>query len=243
VFLLLAFSFRLPAAPGCPRRRVALHPVVARQVDHTRPALFLSRFALCQVLGAAEAAVSVRQADGLQAVVHHETYTHPRPLAAACRIAHARVLHRDAAAEYSQHHQHPDLDFRPACVQVAGHVLEMAAKGGTSVAPSPPVLLPGSLSLQGTEVVRLVCPSRVQMVKALGLLVQEALLSLRAAVVRLALVLLARTVRANHLPEPLSRQKQLYAQSIDLHSQPVMGCRLLGRRRELAVEYSWDFRF
>ena len=138
---------------------------------------------------------------------------HPRLPVAECRIAHARVLHRDAAAEYSQHHQHPDLDFRPACVQVAGHVLEMAAKGGTSVAPSPPVLLPGSLSLQGTEVVRL------------------------------ALVLLARTVRANHLPEPLSRQKQLYAQSIDLHSQPVMGCRLLGRRRELAVEYSWDFRF
>ena len=46
VFLPVLFSFRAPAAPGCARLWPALHHVVAHQVGHRRPGLFLLRLAL-----------------------------------------------------------------------------------------------------------------------------------------------------------------------------------------------------
>jgi hypothetical protein len=94
-------------------------------------------------------------------------------------------------------------------------------------------------------------------VKATDLLIQEALLSLRAAAVHRALVLLARRVQANHLPEPLSPQEErvqvyLVGQAKpaawlrlqpDSRQQPVTGLRLGARPRELAAARSWDFQF
>src|SRR5207244_12410899 len=71
----------------------------------------------------------------------------PRLSVAECRIAHARVLHRDAAAEYSQDHPHPDSDSHPVCAPVACHVRSVAVKGGKRVARSLPVPRLGSLSL------------------------------------------------------------------------------------------------
>jgi hypothetical protein len=58
---------------------------------------------------------------------------------------------------------------------VVDHVLAVAAKDGKQAPSSLPVLQPGWLSRQGVEVVRRVCLGLVQMVKATGLLVQEAL--------------------------------------------------------------------
>jgi len=46
VFLPVLFSFRAPAAPGCAQLQPALHHVVAHQVGHRRPGLFLLRLAL-----------------------------------------------------------------------------------------------------------------------------------------------------------------------------------------------------
>jgi len=58
---------------------------------------------------------------------------------------------------------------------VVDHVLVVTAKDGKQ-APSPLLVLqPGWLMRQGVEVVRRVCLGLVQMVKATGLLVQEAL--------------------------------------------------------------------
>jgi hypothetical protein len=99
----------------------------------------------------------------------------------------------------------PDLDSRPACVQVAGHVPAVAAKGGNFVAPSHPLLPPGWLSLQGAEVgrqVRLgVC--RVQMAQETHLrVVPGAFLSGRVAALRRALVSLAQMVQATDLLVP-----------------------------------------
>jgi hypothetical protein len=60
---------------------------------------------------------------------------------------------------------------------VVDHVPVVAAMDGkrVAVARSRRVLQPGWLSRQGTEVARLVCLGLVQMAKATGLLVQEAL--------------------------------------------------------------------
>jgi len=58
---------------------------------------------------------------------------------------------------------------------VVDHIPEVAAKDGKQAPSSLPVLQPGWLSRQGVEVVRQVCLGLVQMVKATGLLVQEAL--------------------------------------------------------------------
>jgi len=94
-------------------------------------------------------------------------------------------------------------------------------------------------------------------VKATDLLVQEALLSRRAAAVHLALVLLARMVQANHLPEPLSPQEAhvqvCHADQAnpapsprpqpDSRQQPVTGLRLGARPHELAAECFSDFQF
>ena len=97
-----------------------------------------------------------------------------RPLAAECRIAHVQLPCRDLAAKYSHYHP-PDPDSRPACALVVDHIPEVAAKDGKQAPSSLPVLQPGWLSRQGVEVVRQVCLGLVQMVKATGLLVQEAL--------------------------------------------------------------------
>ena len=58
---------------------------------------------------------------------------------------------------------------------MVGHVLAVAAKDGKQAPSSLPVLQPGWLSRQGVAVVRRVCLCLVQMAKATGLLVQEAL--------------------------------------------------------------------
>jgi hypothetical protein len=58
---------------------------------------------------------------------------------------------------------------------VVDHVPVVAAMDGRSVAVALRVLQPGWLSRQGVEVARLVYLCRVQMAKATGLLVQEAL--------------------------------------------------------------------
>jgi len=97
-----------------------------------------------------------------------------RPLAAECRIAHVQLPCRDLAAKYSHYHS-PDSDSRPAFALVVDHVPAVAAKDGKQAPSSLQVLPPGWLSPQGTEVARLVYLCRVQMVKATGLLVQEAL--------------------------------------------------------------------
>jgi len=85
------------------------------------------------------------------------------------------VACRDLAAKYSHYHL-PDPDSRPACALVVDHVPVVAAMDGkrVAVAWSRRVLPPGWLSPQGTEVARRVCLGLVQMVKATGLLVQEA---------------------------------------------------------------------
>ena len=99
-----------------------------------------------------------------------------RPLAAECRSADVQLPCPDLAAKCSQLHQaHRDPDSRPACGLVVDHVLALAAKDGKQAPSSLPVLQPGWLSRQGVEVVRRVCLGLVQMVKATGLLVQEAL--------------------------------------------------------------------
>lgn len=95
------------------------------------------------------------------------------PLARESRLAQFQVPCLDLA-EYSQHRQ-SDPDSHRAWAQVVGHVLAVAAKDGKQAPSSLQVLPPGWLSPQGTEVARLVYLCRVQMVKATGLLVQEAL--------------------------------------------------------------------
>jgi hypothetical protein len=118
---------------------------------------------------------------------------YPRQSVAECRIAQLRVPCRDLAAEYSQNHPHPDLDFRPACVPVAGHILATAVKGGKPVLWSLPVPRLGWLSLR-VEVVHRVC-----LLGSAGQL--EALPSMR--VVHRAWVSLAQTEKAKHLLELL----------------------------------------
>ncbi|HYV33177.1 MAG TPA: hypothetical protein VEO53_18965 [Candidatus Binatia bacterium] len=95
------------------------------------------------------------------------------PLARESRLAQFQVPCLDLA-EYSQHRQ-SDPDSHRAWAQVVGHVLAVAAKDGKQAPSSLPVLQPGWLSRQGVAVVRRVCLCLVQMVKATGLLVQEAL--------------------------------------------------------------------
>ena len=175
---------------------------------------------------------------------------HRRPSVAECRIAHARVLHRDAVVEYSQDHLHPDLDFRPACAPVAGHVRSVAVKGGKLVVPSLPVPRLGSLSL------RVEVAQRVFLLGSVGQRqgTLEAFLSIRA--VHRAWVCLVQMVTAKRQLELLSppgaparacladrAQPASFpqAQPMDSRHQPVMG-RPVARPRELAVEYSWDFR-
>jgi len=110
------------------------------------------------------------------AVLRQDARTHRRQLAAECRIADVQVPCRDLGAKCFQYHQaHRDPDSRPACGLVVDHVLALAAKDGKQAPSSLPVLQPGWLSRQGVEVVRRVCLGLVQMVKATGLLVQEAL--------------------------------------------------------------------
>src|SRR5439155_6789689 len=175
---------------------------------------------------------------------------HPRPPVAASRIAHARVLHRDAAAEYSQGHPLPGLDSRPGCAPVAGHVRSVV-KGGKLVVPWLPVPRLGSLSPR-VEVARRVCLLgwAGHLLEALG-----ASASLPAS--RRAWVYLVQMVTAKRQLELLSApgaparvcladraQPASFpqAQPMDSRQQPAMG-RPVGRPRELAVEYSWDFRF
>jgi len=139
----------------------------------------------------------------------------------------------------------------------ADPVLAVAVMGGKIVGPLRPVLPPGWLSPQGTEAVRLVYLCHVQMVKAPGLLAQEAPPWLRAAAVHLALVSLARTVKAKHLPELLSRQEARVQVCLadqanpapwprpqpDSRQEPVAARRLGARPHESAAECSWDFLF
>jgi hypothetical protein len=94
-------------------------------------------------------------------------------------------------------------------------------------------------------------------VKATDLLIQEALLSRRAAAFHRALVLLARRAQANHLPELLSPQEervQVYLADQanpapwprpqpDSRQEPVTARRVGVRPHELAVERSSDFLF
>jgi len=134
---------------------------------------------------------------------------------------------------------------------VAGHVRPVAVKGGKLVVPWLPVPRLGSLSLR-VEV--------VQRVFLLGSAGQrpgtlEAFPSIRA--VHRAWVCLVQMVTAKRQLELLSppgapawvcladrAQPASFpqAQPLDSRQQPVMG-RPVGRPRELAVEYSWDFRF
>lgn len=95
------------------------------------------------------------------------------------------------------------------------------------------------------------------MVKAPGLLAQEAPPWLRAAAVHLALVSLARTVKAKHLPELLSRLAALAQLHLvgpaksaalprlepDSRRCRVLRYPLAARPHELAAECSWDFQF
>jgi len=95
------------------------------------------------------------------------------PLARESRVAQFQLPCLDLA-EYSQHRQ-SDPDSHRACAQVVGHVLAVVAKDGTQAPSSLPVLRPDWLSRQGVAVGRRVCLCLVQMAKATGLLVQEAL--------------------------------------------------------------------
>jgi len=148
---------------------------VVPQVERWRPALFLSRQALRRE---ARPQVADRQ-DALSvafAVLRHGAGLPLRPLAPECRSADVQVRCRDLAAKYS--HYHPrDPDSRPACALGVDHVPVEAAMDGkrVAVARSRRVLQPGWLSRLGTEVARLVYLCRVQMAKATGLLLQEAL--------------------------------------------------------------------
>jgi hypothetical protein len=141
------------------------------------------------------------------------------------------------------------------CELAAGHVLAVAVKAGTRAPLSREVLLPGSLLPQGMEAARLLFLCRVQMAKAPGLLVPQALPSLRASPVPRALVSHARPL-ANRPVELLSRQEahaRLYLagqakpavyprpQSLDSRQQPVARCRQVAQPHELAAECSSDF--
>jgi hypothetical protein len=112
----------------------------------------------------------------VSAVPRRESQLPPCYLAPECRSADVQVRCRDLAAKYS--HYHPrDPDSRLACALVIDHVPVEAAMDGkrVAVARSRRVLQPGWLSRLGTEVARLVYLCRVQMAKATGLLLQEAL--------------------------------------------------------------------
>ena len=110
----------------------------------------------------------------VSAVPRRDSQLLPCYLAPECRSADVQVACRDLAAKYSHYHL-PDPDSRPACALVVDHVPVVAAIDGKRVAVALPVLQPGWLSRQGTEVARLVYLCRVQMAKATGLLLQEAL--------------------------------------------------------------------
>ena len=102
----------------------------------------------------------------------------------------------------------------------------MAVKGGKRVARSLPVPRLGWLSLR-VEVAQRAWVYLVQMVTAKR---QLELLSAPGAPAR---VCLADRAQPASFPQ---------AQPMDSRQQPAMG-RPVGRPRELAVEYSWDFRF
>lgn len=127
----------------------------------------------------------------------------------------------------------------------------MAVKRGKLVVPSLPVPGLGSLSLP-VEVVHRAWVYPVQTVK-----VQFLPEVLRESVVHRAWVCLVQMVTAKrqlellsppgaparvclaHRAQPASFPQ---AQPMDSRQQPAMG-RQVGRPRELAVEYSWDFQF
>ena len=126
----------------------------------------------------------------------------------------------------------------------------MAVKGGKLVVPSLPVPRLGSLSLP-VEVVHRAWVYPVQTVKVKFL--PEVL---RESIVHRASVCLVQMVTAKRQLEPLSPPgapdrvcladraqpaSSPQAQPMDSRHQPVMG-RPVARPRELAVEYSWDFR-
>ena len=102
---------------------------------------------------------------------------HPHPLlVAAYRIAQVQDPCPDPVAEHFPLHQpNPDSDSRRVCELAAGHVLAVAAKGGTRALLLRAVLPPGWLLPQGMEAARLLFLCRVQMVKPTGLRVQKAL--------------------------------------------------------------------
>ena len=142
------------------------------------------------------------------------------------------------------------------CELAAGHVLAVAVKAGTRAPLLRGALPPDSLLPQGmAAAARLLFLCRVQMAKAPGLLVPQALPSLRASPVPRALVSHARPL-ANRPVELLSRQEahaRLYLagwarpapsprpQSLDSRQQPVARCRQVAQPHELAAECSSDF--
>jgi hypothetical protein len=165
---------------------------------------------------------------------------HLRPLGAECRIAHARILRHDAAAEYSQGHRHLNLDSHPACALVAGHVRSVAVKDEKPVVQSIPVPRLGWF-----PVVHRVCllDSAAQL---------EALLSIR--VVHRACLCLVQTVKVRFLPELVVRPPRVFlagqvkpapsplAQRMNSRQQPP-GCLLFVQQHALAEEYSSGSRF
>jgi hypothetical protein len=144
------------------------------------------------------------------------------------------------------------LDSHPVCALAAGHVLAMVVKGAEPMARSLPARLLGWLSHRAVEVAHRtwVCLAQTVTVRSLPEVLQE-------LAVRPVLSCLAQTVTAKHLLEVRShpaqavrlsladRAKQLpdcEPHPLDLRQQP-MGCLLVVRLRESAVECSWDFDF
>jgi len=249
-FLFRAFSFRPLASPGCALLQQALRPAAGRQVDHEHPALFLSRRALLQEDRLHAAAH--HPADGLPAVSDAQdpsAHLHPCALPGPeYRTSEVRVPCPAVPVGYCPHRPpNPDLDFRLACAQAAGHV--PAAKGEDQAPPSRRVCL----AVRGVQMAQVnhlsrgpqalhplrVCLSagRDQMAWA-NRRARAPEVSLQFFHAHRALVFLVQMAEANQL---LAVFRPL--QPVDSHPHPALRCPLDEQPHELAVECSSDFLF
>lgn len=275
-FLSRVFSFRPLASPGPARLQQALHPVAGRQVDHhERPALFLSGHALHQ--GDRLHSAADHRADELPAVPDAQdpsAHLHRcAPLGPEYRTSEVQGFCPAVPADCRHRPPNPDLGFRLACAQVAGHV--PVAKDGNQaplsrrvclavrgvqmaqvrhLSPEPQALHPlrVCLGVRGVQMAQVNLSRGPQALQPLRVCLsagrdQMAWANRRARAPEVSLQFF-HAHRALAFLVQMAEANQLLAvfrplQPVDSHQHPALRCPLDELPHELAVECSSDFLF
>jgi len=246
-FLSRVFSFRPLASPGPARLQQALHPVAGRQVDHhERPALFLSGHALHQ--GDRLHSAADHRADELPAVPDAQdpsAHLHRcAPLGPEYRTSEVQGFCPAVPADCRHRPPNPDLGFRLACAQVAGHV--PVAKDGNQAPLSRRVCL----AVRGVQMAQVNLSRGPQALQPLRVCLsagrdQMAWANRRARAPEVSLQFF-HAHRALAFLVQMAEANQLLAvfrplQPVDSHQHPALRFPLDEQPHELAVECSSDF--